>query len=161
MQDKIQFRIAARALVVEDNRLLLVSDNGEYWYLPGGRLELSESLTDCVEREVYEETGLSVKTGPLLHVLECFDLNDHQHKIHFYFQTTTIAGTLTDSWCDQGGSVQFQRYFSLEEIQDNKKILPRFLASGDWCQVYSQMDKVYQGTVHMRGFEMIDAAETV
>ncbi len=156
MDKELKFRIAARGLVVEDNRLLFVSDNGDYWYLPGGRLEGKESLTDCVEREVYEETGLMVKAGNLLHVLECFDLKDNLHKIHFYFQTTLLDGALSETWRDEGGSVQFRRYFNLPEIKKNSKILPRFLVGGDWCQSSFESARVYQGSVFMKGFEMVD-----
>jgi len=157
----IQFRMAARGLIVQNNRLLLVSDDGEYWYLPGGRLENSENLRECVEREVYEETGLMVKTGPLLHVLECFDLRDHLHKINFYFQATVLKGSLSDAWNDEGGTVQFRQYFSLEEIQKNARIIPRFLAAGDWCREDSSSvnHTVYQECIWMRGFETVEFPE--
>jgi 8-oxo-dGTP pyrophosphatase MutT (NUDIX family) len=159
MKTELKFRIAARALIVQDNRLLFVSDDGDHWYLPGGRLEGKESLTECVEREVYEETGLVVKTGNLLHVLECFDLEDHLHKIHFYFQAVLLTGDLLDTWQDEGGSVQFRQYFSLAEIKKNPKILPRFLINGDWCQPSFEFMKVYQGLVFMKGFEMLNALD--
>ncbi len=149
------FRIAARALIVQDERLLMVSDDGVYWYPPGGRLEVDESLQECVAREVYEETGLTVNPENLLYVLECFDLKDHIHKIHFYFQTTVLEGNLTDNWQDDHGSVQFRRFFTLQEIKESAYILPRFLVSGTWCKPTPQDNIVYQGSVTMRGFEMV------
>jgi len=153
------FRIAARGLVVKNDQLLFVSNDGEYWYLPGGGLEGRESLRDCVEREVYEETGLVVKAGSLIHVLESFDLNDGLHKINFYFRTTLIQGEVADTWCDKdNGIVQFRQYFSLAEIKQHKTILPRFLTSGEWCYEYPEAHKVYQGVVTMRGFEIVDEA---
>jgi ADP-ribose pyrophosphatase YjhB (NUDIX family) len=37
-----------------------------FWLLPGGRLDEDESLTDCVEREIREETGQKVLAqGPI------------------------------------------------------------------------------------------------
>jgi len=160
MDGELTFRIAARGLVVEDDRLLLVSDHGDYWYLPGGRLEGKESLTACVEREIYEETGLIVTAGNLLHVLECFDLEDRLHKIHFYFQTILLHGTtLSETWCDEDGGVQFRRYFNLAEIKQNPRILPRFLSQGDWCRPSVEAVKIYQGSVFMKGFEMINESE--
>lgn len=56
------FAITARAVIQDDDgRILLVrrSDNG-LWVMPAGSIELEESILDCVIREVYEETGLTV-----------------------------------------------------------------------------------------------------
>ena len=43
----------------DDGRVLLIqrADNG-LWSLPGGAMELGESIADCAIREVWEETGL-------------------------------------------------------------------------------------------------------
>jgi ADP-ribose pyrophosphatase YjhB (NUDIX family) len=40
------------------------------WSLPGGRLELGETLAGGIEREVLEETGLTVEAGPVVEVVE-------------------------------------------------------------------------------------------
>jgi len=168
------FRIAARGLVIHEDRLLFVSDEGQYWYLPGGRLEAGESLPSCVEREVYEETGFLIKAEQLCYVQERLDLKDKIHKIHFYFQTKILEENKQIDWQDTGGTVQFQRFFTLDEIQSMKNILPRFLASGDWCRFKSTSmpnegkaftngwmgipaaTHTYQGAVKARGFELVD-----
>lgn len=157
MNTQPRLRVAARALIQnEQGHLLFVSDEGTYWYLPGGQIESTETLTTCVEREVYEETGLTIKAGQLRHVLECFDIEHNQHKIHFYFDANVLEGSLSEHWNDEFGSVQFCRYFSLAQIQQSENILPRFLASGDWCVPLSNARKVYEGAVEMRGFEMVN-----
>jgi 8-oxo-dGTP pyrophosphatase MutT (NUDIX family) len=45
----------------QQGRVLLIrrADNG-HWALPGGAMEVGESIGDCARREVYEETGLTV-----------------------------------------------------------------------------------------------------
>jgi len=152
------FRIAARGLVVQNSRLLFVSDDGYYWYPPGGRLEGYEDLRTCVAREVYEETGFVVQVGALLYVQECMDIRDHIHKIHFYFQTEIEQGTLTEHWCDTGGTVQYRRFFSAAEIKAQNAIVPRFLGSVQWSKDPAPADETpYQGCIVMRGFEMSEA----
>lgn len=59
------FAIAARGIVQDENgRVLLVrrSDNG-LWVMPAGSIELEESILDCLKREVFEETGLTVEAA--------------------------------------------------------------------------------------------------
>ncbi len=45
-------------------------DRDPYWVLPGGRLEPGETIPECAEREVAEETGLSVRFSGVLYVSE-------------------------------------------------------------------------------------------
>ncbi|KOU97744.1 MULTISPECIES: NUDIX hydrolase [Streptomyces] len=54
---------AASAIVVDDDGRVLLqrrADN-EMWALPGGKMELGESIGDCAVRETLEETGISVE----------------------------------------------------------------------------------------------------
>jgi len=62
--------VAVGAVVVDRGRLLLVKRGrgpglGE-WSVPGGRVEPGETLAEAVEREVAEETGLTVRCGPFV-----------------------------------------------------------------------------------------------
>lgn len=156
-----KFRIAARGLVIQNNKLLFVSDDGHYWYLPGGRLEAGESLPICVEREVYEETGFKVKAEHLCYVQERLDIKDHTHKLHLYFYTTILEENTNLDWQDQGGTVRHQRFFSLSDIQSMNNIVPRFLANGEWCSMTatvlteSSAAPIYQGAIMVKGFEAV------
>jgi ADP-ribose pyrophosphatase YjhB (NUDIX family) len=63
------------AVVIDDERrVVLVKRAHEplrgQWSLPGGRVELGESLTEATAREVFEETGLVVDVGPMIEVVE-------------------------------------------------------------------------------------------
>ena len=62
------------AVIVDQGRVLLVKRGhaplkGE-WSLPGGAVELGETLEAAVAREVLEETGLVVDVGPVVEVID-------------------------------------------------------------------------------------------
>lgn len=66
--------IGVGAVVVDAGRVLLVQRGREplkgKWSLPGGMLEVGESLHEGVVREVEEETGLQVKPVELVELLD-------------------------------------------------------------------------------------------
>lgn len=58
-------KIGIGVIVIKDNKVLMgkrKNSHGEgSWSFPGGHLELNESIEDCAEREVMEETGIRIK----------------------------------------------------------------------------------------------------
>ncbi len=57
------------------------------WHVPGGHLKMNERFSECVKREVLEETGLKVKVGKLLWIEENFDM---VHHINLYFEARLL-----------------------------------------------------------------------
>jgi mutator protein MutT len=91
------------AVLDEAGRVLLIRRRFEplagHWSLPGGMLEVGETLESGVAREVEEETGLQVAVGP---VIEVFDriMRDAEQRVQFHFVLVDylcrpIGGTLT------------------------------------------------------------------
>ena len=80
--------VGVGAVVVRDGRALIVRRAHEprkgEWSLPGGLLDLGESLADAAQREVREETGLDVEIGP---IIETFDRvhRDEEGRIRYHF----------------------------------------------------------------------------
>jgi 8-oxo-dGTP pyrophosphatase MutT (NUDIX family) len=60
------YPVSVKGVVVRAGRVLLLHNERQEWELPGGRLELGETPAQCVAREIGEETGWVVETGPIL-----------------------------------------------------------------------------------------------
>ncbi|MFF5216627.1 NUDIX hydrolase [Micromonospora sp. NPDC000442] len=100
----MSFRLAAYAVCVEDDRVLLarhVSPAGETtWTLPGGKVEHAEDPFDAVIREVGEETGYDAVVARLLGVdsrvipaTEAWSGQVHQN-VGIFYQVRITGGVL-------------------------------------------------------------------
>jgi ADP-ribose pyrophosphatase YjhB (NUDIX family) len=73
--------LAVGAIVVVCDSLLLVQRRlppaAGRWSVPGGRVEVGETLADAVAREVREETGVEVSVGALAGVAERISADHH------------------------------------------------------------------------------------
>lgn len=80
--------VGVGAVIVQDGQVLLVKRKYEplagQWSLPGGAVEIGETLESCLVREMVEETGLEVSVGP---VIEVFDriTRDDEGRVMYHF----------------------------------------------------------------------------
>jgi ADP-ribose pyrophosphatase YjhB (NUDIX family) len=80
--------VGVGAVIEQDGRVVLIRRRYEplagQWSLPGGTLELGETLETGTAREMLEETGLDVEVGP---VIEVFDriMFDDENKVRYHF----------------------------------------------------------------------------
>lgn len=66
-------RVAARALIIEDGRLLVMTmqdEQGHWCVTPGGGVRKSETLGEGLRREVREELGIEVAPDDIVYVRE-------------------------------------------------------------------------------------------
>jgi ADP-ribose pyrophosphatase YjhB (NUDIX family) len=76
------------AVVIDHARVLLIKRRhpplrGE-WSIPGGVLELAETVRDAAVREVHEETGLRVEPGELLGVFDRV-IRDDEGRVRYHY----------------------------------------------------------------------------
>lgn len=114
-------RLAVRALILHEDRLLLVNAypgrRSDLWCAPGGGAEPGQSLPDNLMREVREETGLVVRVGAPVLVNEFHDPGSGFHQVDVYFRCTISDGALSDGWSDPEGIVNRRRFVGREEIR--------------------------------------------
>lgn len=85
-----EFLVRACGILLHDHSVL-AQEGGDgrspTYALPGGHLEFGETLSACLSREIFEESGLNVEVEKLVYVHENFySLNRIQtHEIGFYF----------------------------------------------------------------------------
>lgn len=127
-------RIAVRAVIVHDDRLLLVNaykGRTDLWCAPGGGAEAHSSLPDNLRREVCEETGLTVTVGPVCLVNEFHDPARDYHQIDIYFACTVTDAAIPHSWTDPEGIVTARRWVTRTEMA-TLRVKPDSLARVAW-----------------------------
>lgn len=116
-------RLAARAILIHKERLLLVNayPNGQSRLMcaPGGGVEVGASLHDNLRREVFEETGLDIKVGAPCLVNEFHDPASGFHQVDIYFRCTIVGSTEIDpKWQDSDAIVSKWQWVSAHELAD-------------------------------------------
>ena len=115
-----KIRVGCSAAIFDEQKRVLLTkrqDNGQ-WCLPSGGLEPGESAAEACEREVLEETGLSVRAKRLVGVyshpdqLVVYADGNKVQIVALHFEAEITGGELglSDETSDFG-------YFSMDEIE--------------------------------------------
>ncbi|HEU5140785.1 MAG TPA: NUDIX hydrolase [Bacillales bacterium] len=85
----------ASALIFDEaqaNVLMVRNKKGEstYWSLPGGAVEIGETLEEAAKRETKEECGFDIEVTGLYSVREVFFTERDHHALLFTFHTRVI-----------------------------------------------------------------------
>ncbi|WP_456278929.1 NUDIX hydrolase [Bacillus sp. AK128] len=121
-------------VINEDNELLLQHRRDGSWGVPGGLMEVGESLEDTARREVKEETGLEVGEIELLDVCSGPDYflrlpnGDEIYSITAVYLTKQSKGTII---MDDSESIELQ-YFNINDLpkglnEANRKYIEVYL----------------------------------
>ena len=93
--------VGVGAVIIDGDRVVLIKRAHEplkgQWSLPGGGVELGETLEQAIVREVQEETGLDVDVGPIVDILDRIG-RDADGRVEHHF-------VLVDFVCRSSGGV--------------------------------------------------------
>ena len=80
--------VGVGAVIVDEGKVLIVKRRYEplagQWSLPGGAVEVGETLETSIAREMLEETGLEVEVGPVIEVFDRIS-RDADGKVRYHF----------------------------------------------------------------------------
>jgi 8-oxo-dGTP diphosphatase len=110
--------VAVGAVVVDKGKILLVKRANEpskgLWAIPGGKVEPGETLQAAAEREIAEETGLTIKASMPVYT---FDLIQRQgDTIKFHYVIIDMLARLVEGELSPAGDALDARWFSPDEI---------------------------------------------
>src|SRR5580698_1918092 len=90
--------VGVGAVVLDGDRVLLIQRGHEpmkgQWSLPGGALEVGETLVEGVQREVLEETGLEVEPVSIIEVFDRIS-RDAEGRVQFHYVLVDYVCRLT------------------------------------------------------------------
>jgi ADP-ribose pyrophosphatase YjhB (NUDIX family) len=105
----------------DDGRVLLVyEDDADGWSTPGGSIDIDEVPEAAARREVFEETGLVVRTDGILAVLGGPEFHAHyKNGDEVAYVATVYRGIVEDGTLQPDGEeVSAAKWFAVEELPD-------------------------------------------
>lgn len=132
----MESRIRGIGLIIKDDKLLLVKhrdeEGNQFWTAPGGGVEGGESVQECIEREVREETGLKVLAKQLVAVRQFRQSSIDRNSIELFFLCEHLEASpfmnRTESEIYFMEPPQFIDFHALKDMH----VLPPILKEFDW-----------------------------
>ncbi len=129
-------RVAVGALVIKGTSVLLVkrgkAPSNDKWAIPGGSVELGETLQQAAEREILEETGIRIKALEPMYTFDFIE-RDGQGEIRFHYVIVDLEAEYIDGEIKPGddaagaGWIPFAELKKLDMNQTTRAFLSTYL----------------------------------
>jgi 8-oxo-dGTP diphosphatase len=111
--------IGVIVVVLKDDEVLLVQRAKEphqgWWGLPGGAVELGESLFNAAIREVKEETGVTIAPFAVVDIKEVIQY-DAKKRVEYHYCPIIIGAEWVKGKVKAGSDAAAARWVAIEEI---------------------------------------------
>jgi 8-oxo-dGTP diphosphatase len=113
-------RVGVGAVVIEDGRILLVrrgTPPGKgMWAIPGGLVEFGETLQQAAEREIQEETGLTIRAGRPFYTFDIIQ-RDGQGEVEFHYIIVDLTAEFVSGDLTPGDDATDARWITAGELE--------------------------------------------
>src|SRR5512141_1552775 len=111
--------VGVGAVIVRDDRVVVVQRTTEplkgQWSIPGGALEIGETLRHCAAREALEETGLKVEASEVLDVFDSI-YPDHEGKPRYHYVLIDFLCRVTGGELKAASDAAQARWITRDEV---------------------------------------------
>ena len=120
-------RVAVGAVVFRADRILLVRrgqpPSEDLWAIPGGSVEIGETLQEAAEREILEETGITIRAGKPVYTFDSIQ-RDGDGKIRFHYVIVDLDADYISGDPIAGDDAIEARWVTEHEINDLRVSAP-------------------------------------
>ncbi|MDX6457585.1 MAG: 8-oxo-dGTP diphosphatase [Acidobacteriaceae bacterium] len=125
--------VGVGAVVIDGTKVLLVRRGQEplkgEWSLPGGALELGETLQQGVVREVLEETGLIVAPGGIIEILDRIILDrttqdEASGRVRYHYVLIDFVCHVTGGALGPATDAEEVRWVERDQLQNGFRLAP-------------------------------------
>ena len=115
--------VAVGAIVFKENKVLLVlrgkppAEN--LWSIPGGSVELGETLQEATEREIREEAGITIRAREPVYTFDVLE-RDNKGNVRFHYVIVDLAADYISGELRPGDDAVDVRWFSADEVNKLK-----------------------------------------
>ncbi len=112
--------VAVGGIIFHEDTVLLVKRNREpamgQWSLPGGAVELGESLEEALKREIHEEVSIKIGIGGLVRLVERV-VHDQKRRVRFHYVIADYWGWKVSGQPHAASDISDARFVTLREAR--------------------------------------------
>lgn len=108
------------AVVIRDHEILLVKRKNPpskgQWAIPGGRIQLGETLQKAAERETVEETGIIIQATDPIYTFDMI-VQDHDDTVTYHYVIVDLAADYIGGALTHGDDASDAAWFTAHELK--------------------------------------------